>query len=123
MTTPRLTVPKIGDRQWPAIALLGLLLLLYGPLLLHWVDGWLNKSISLEHEYFSHGLLGLPFAAYIAWEKRQHWRNLPDRANVVGSVFILVGILAYFSGMIDAINLSFPIILTGLCLWLKGKSG
>ncbi|MGK7888519.1 MAG: cyanoexosortase B [Leptolyngbyaceae cyanobacterium] len=119
----RLSAFKISDRQWPAIALTGLLLILYGPLLYHWADGWLSKSISLEHEYFSHGLLGIPFAAYIAWEKRSQWCHLPDRANIGGGVLIIVGIIAYFSGMVDAINLSFPIILTGLCLWLKGKSG
>ncbi|MEB3231137.1 MAG: cyanoexosortase B [Leptolyngbyaceae bacterium] len=122
-TTPRIPTFKVGDRQWPAIALTGLLLILYGPLLYHWVDGWLNKSISIEHEYFSHGLLGLPFAAYIAWEKRPQWCQLPDQANGAGFALILVGIIAYFSGMVDAINLSFPIVFTGLCLWLKGPAG
>lgn len=46
------------------------MVLLYAPLLIHWYDGWLNKNIGIEHEYFSHGLIGLPFAAYIVWTKR-----------------------------------------------------
>ena len=46
----------------PAV-LIGLIGLLYLPLLLHWADGWINKTISIEHEYFSHGLIGLPFAS------------------------------------------------------------
>ena len=58
--------------------ILGLLAILYAPLLIHWYDGWLNKSISLEHEYFSHGIIGLPFAIYISWLKRKKWQRLPD---------------------------------------------
>ncbi|MGB3790028.1 MAG: archaeosortase/exosortase family protein, partial [Phormidesmis sp.] len=50
--------------------ILTLLGILYAPLLWHWIDGWLNKSISIQHEYFSHGLLGIPFAGYLVWEAR-----------------------------------------------------
>lgn len=28
----------------------------YSPLIWHWFQGWLNKSIGLEHDYFNHGL-------------------------------------------------------------------
>ncbi|MCY7278239.1 MAG: cyanoexosortase B, partial [Phormidesmis sp. CAN_BIN44] len=48
----------IVERYWSNAALMGLLTLLYAPLLLHWVDGWLRKNISIEHEYFSHGIIG-----------------------------------------------------------------
>ena len=55
----------LTNRALPKIPLepiiLALLGILYTPLLWHWVDGWLNKSISIQHEYFSHGLLGIPF--------------------------------------------------------------
>lgn len=103
-------------------------MLLYVPLLGHWVDGWLQKSISLEHEYFSHGLLGLPLAAYIAWEKRPHWMATPQPsadniARLIGGALIVSSIVAYLSNIVDAINLSLPLILVGLCLWLKGKRG
>jgi len=40
---------------------------LYGPLLWHWVDGWVSKSISIQHEYFSHGILGIPLAFKLVW--------------------------------------------------------
>jgi len=43
----------------------GILVIMYAPVLWQWVDGWLNKSLSTEHEYFSHGLLGIPFAFYL----------------------------------------------------------
>ncbi|NJN58256.1 MAG: cyanoexosortase B [Leptolyngbyaceae cyanobacterium SL_5_9] len=104
-------------------AVLGLLLLMYVPLLLHWIDGWLNKSISIEHEYFSHGLIGLPFAAYLAWSNRSRWQQLPDLPHLAGVFLLLLGVACYRSNLTDLINLSLPIILTGLCLWLKGMSG
>jgi cyanoexosortase B len=104
-------------------AVLGLLLLMYAPLLLHWVDGWLNKNISIEHEYFSHGLIGLPFAAYLAWSNRNRWQQLSDVPHLSGVVLLLLGVACYRSNLTDLINLSLPIILTGLCLWLKGLPG
>lgn len=104
-----------------AIALL--FVVMYLPLLIHWYDGWLNKSISIEHEYFSHGLIGLPFAAYIAWLKRQDWQNLPSKANPLGAFFLGLGGILYLSGLPDPVNLSFPLILIGICLWLKGWPG
>ncbi|MBD2058938.1 cyanoexosortase B [Oculatella sp. FACHB-28] len=104
-------------------AVLGLLLLMYVPLLLHWVDGWLNKSISIEHEYFSHGLIGLPFAAYLAWSNRNRWQQLSDTPHLAGIVLLLLGVACYRSNLTDLINLSLPIILMGLCLWLKGMPG
>jgi len=106
--------------EW-AIAIL--LTLMYAPLLLHWYDGWLYKSISIEHEYFSHGLLGLPFAGYLAWTRRDCWRSLPDAAHPAGLVLLAVGILLYFSPLDDLVNLSLPMVLGGLCLWLKGVAG
>ncbi|NDJ16194.1 cyanoexosortase B [Myxacorys almedinensis] len=127
------------ERYWSDAALLGLLTLMYAPLLLHWGDGWLRKSISIEHEYFSHGLIGLPFAAYIAWMHRKRWQrltpsaqNLPSRsmpqaewggANLLGAGFLLIAGVFYLSGLPDPVNLSFPLLLTGLCLWLKGLPG
>lgn len=130
------------ERYWSDAALVGLLTLMYAPLLVHWYDGWLRKSISIEHEYFSHGLIGLPFAAYIAWTHRRRWQRLdspPDvlnrrafrskhrqefvGASLTGAVFLLIAGVLYLSGLPDPVNLSFPLLLTGLCLWLKGLPG
>ena len=60
------------------VAIAVLIFLMYAPLIMYWYDGWLNKSISVEHEYFSHGIIGLPFAGYIAWTNRQKWQNLAN---------------------------------------------
>jgi cyanoexosortase B len=105
------------------IAVLGLLLLLYTPLLLHWCDGWLNKNISTEHEYFSHGLIGLPFAAYLVWGNRDRWQELPRSTHPAGLVLLLIGIFCYLSSLLNLVNLSLPLVLIGICLWLKGKLG
>ncbi|MBE9200849.1 MULTISPECIES: cyanoexosortase B [unclassified Nodularia (in: cyanobacteria)] len=105
------------------IAIFGFLLLLYAPLLLHWVDGWLNKSISIEHEYFSHGIIGLPFAAYLIWLNRKKWHRLQDTAHPLGAVLLSIGGVFYLSGIPEWVNLSLPTILTGLCFWFKGLPG
>ncbi|MFN6470199.1 MAG: cyanoexosortase B [Nostoc sp. SerVER01] len=105
------------------LAILGILLLLYAPILLHWLDGWLHKNISTEHEYFSHGIIGLPFAAYLGWLNRKQWARLPDTIHPLGGVFLLLGGVFYLSGVSEWVNLSLPVILAGLCLWFKGISG
>jgi cyanoexosortase B len=115
------------DRHLPQFAILGLLLILYVPLLLHWCEGWLSKSISIEHEYFSHGLIGLPFAAYLCWANRHRWQQLSNqillRESIAGLFFLAAGISLYEANLTDLINLSLPFVLTGLCLWLKGLAG
>ncbi|MEI1378129.1 cyanoexosortase B [Nostoc sp. UHCC 0926] len=105
------------------LAILGVLLLLYAPILLHWLDGWLHKNISTEHEYFSHGIIGLPFAAYLGWMNRKKWTRLPDTIHPLGAVLLLLGAVFYLSGVTEWVNLSLPVILAGLCLWFKGISG
>ncbi|ALF52615.1 eight transmembrane protein EpsH, exosortase [Nostoc piscinale CENA21] len=112
-----------STQQILSIAILGVLALLYTPLLLHWLGGWLHKTISIEHEYFSHGIIGLPFAAYLSWLNRKQWQRLPDSTHPVGAFLLLIGGVFYLSGIADWVNLSLPIILTGLCLWFKGVAG
>ncbi len=114
---------QTNTSQFLNLAIIGILGLLYAPLLLHWLDGWLHKNISTEHEYFSHGILGLPFAAYLAWTNRKLWQRLPDNHHPLGGVLFLIGGFFYLSGISEWVNLSFPIVLIGLCLWFKGIPG
>ncbi|NEQ34950.1 MAG: cyanoexosortase B [Okeania sp. SIO3I5] len=122
MQTPR-KFPIAIEQNLLTIAIAALIFLMYAPLIIYWYDGWLNKSISIEHEYFSHGIIGLPFAGYIAWNNRQKWENLPDISHPLGGVLLGIAGVWYISGIPDLINLSFPIILAGICLWFKGIPG
>lgn len=106
--------------EWVTLALVALL---YAPLLAYWVEGWLDKSISIQHEYFSHGLLGIPFAAYLVWEKRSRWTALPDQTHWLGLGLLAIAAGFYSSNLVDTINLSLPILLAGLLLSLKGTAG
>ena len=119
--------PKNTLSPFPAtplsLAMLGLLVIMYGPVLWHWVDGWLNKSISIQHEYFSHGLLGIPFAVHLAWTQRSQWRQLSEQPHPVGLGLLGLGVVLYLSQLPDWINISFPLILAGLCLIMKGLPG
>ncbi|BAZ26202.1 hypothetical protein NIES4073_71080 [Kalymmatonema gypsitolerans NIES-4073] len=112
-----------NSSQLMSLALLGILVLLYAPLLLYWWDGWVKKSISIEHEYFSHGIIGLPFAAYLCWLNRKKWQRLPNTSHPLGAALLVVGGIFYLSGVSEWVNISFPAILAGLCLWLKGIPG
>jgi len=115
----------ISARKTPPleVVILALLSILYIPLLWHWVDGWLNKSISIQHEYFSHGLLGIPFAAYLVWEQRSRWQALPNKSHWAAIPLLGVAALFYSSGLLDSMNLSLPLLLAGLLFALKGRAG
>lgn len=104
-----------------AIALL--LAMLYVPLIWYWIDGWLNKSVSIEHEYFSYALIGFPYAAWIAWQSRHQWRNLPSSGSFWGISLLALAATFYLSPVQNLINLSFPLMLGALILILKGLSG
>ncbi len=110
-------------QQYYGWIVIALLTIIYAPLVMYWYDGWLNKSISIEHEYFSHGLIGLPFAAYIAWGDRQKWLKLPEQTHPLGGVLLGLAAVFYISSLPDLVNLSLPLILAGICLWLKGIDG
>jgi cyanoexosortase B len=105
------------------IILVVLLGILYAPLILHWYDGWLNKSISTEHEYFSHGMIGFPYAIYLGWMQRKKWLRLENKVHPLGGILLLLGTFFYLTGTIELVHLSLPIFLAGLCLWLKGLPG
>ncbi len=120
-TTKKLNFPVEGN--FFEYLIIGLLIILYAPLLIHWYDGWLNKSISIEHEYFSHGMIGIPFAIYITWLKRKKWQRLENITNPWGGFFFTIGTVFYLTGVPELVNLSLPIVLVGICLWFKGVPG
>lgn len=113
---PKVSLPLEG-------IIIGLIGVLYAPLLWHWVDGWLNKSISIQHEYFSHGLLGIPFAAYLVWERRSQWQALPAKTHWLAFPLLIGAAACYSSRLLDFMNLSLPVVLAALLLALKGVQG
>lgn len=119
----RSKIPIALDRYLLDGAIVAMLVILYAPVLIHWYDGWLNKTINDEHTYFSHGLIGLPFAAYIVWTNRQQWRQLPNTTHPLSFALLVIGGLFYLSGQSELVNLSFPAVLAGMTLWFKGVPG
>ena len=120
-----ISIPQSKSSRWVLeLIVISCLIILYGPLLYHWVwDGWVNKNISIQHEYFSHGVLGIPLAFKLCWDKRQTWYRLNDSRHWSGIVCLAIAFIFYASGVMDAVNLSFPLMLTGLLLCLKGPAG
>ena len=118
---------KFNANTFPWITgAIGLVLsLMYVPLLFHWVHGWMFKSISIEHEYFSHGMIGIPFAAYLAWQSRS--KLIPLTASVrhqfLGIAVCAIASILYLSNLVEPVNLSFPLMLTGIILTFKGRAG
>lgn len=111
-------------RQHPlAWALLAAFLLLYLPLGFRWIHGWVYKSISIEHEYFSYGLIGFPFAGYLAWGKRAAWQRLPASHEVWPLAILALAMVFYLSRISDLVSLSLPLVLVGLCGVWKGRAG
>lgn len=113
----------VSSKNLQSWLIVGFLAVIYGPVIFHWYDGWLNKSIGIEHEYFSHGLIGLPYAAYIVWQNRKKWQRLEDRSHPLGAFLLTLGAIFYLFGSALWVNISFPLVLAGICLWLKGKEG
>lgn len=118
---------KLKAKQFPWITgAIGLVLsLMYVPLLVHWVHGWLFKSISIEHEYFSHGMIGIPFAVYLAWQSRSKFMPLiaSGRDQFWGIAVCTIAGIFYLSNLAEPVNLSLPLMLTGGILTFKGRAG
>ena len=116
-------LPLYLERNLFNILIVVFVTILYAPIILHWYDGWLSKSISIDHEYFSHGMLGFPFAAYITWSKRQEWQRLEPKFHPLGGVLLGLGAAFYLTGVAELVHISLPLVLAGICLWLKGIPG
>jgi cyanoexosortase B len=113
-------------KQFPWImgAIVGIFSLMYLPVIGTWVHGWMFKSISIEHEYFSHGMIGLPFAGYLAWQTRSKVREsvASGRDQLMGVVICTIAGLLYLMNLAEPVNLSFPLMLTGGILALGGAA-
>ncbi|ACB53842.1 hypothetical protein cce_4494 [Crocosphaera subtropica ATCC 51142] len=112
------------ERNLGNVLIIAFLAILYTPLLFFWYDGWLNKNINIEHEYFSHAIIGFPYAAYLIFGRnRQKWQKLNNKIHPLGGFFLALGLAFYITGTRELVYLSFPLVITGIMLWLKGIPG
>ncbi|MDJ0658290.1 MAG: cyanoexosortase B [Crocosphaera sp.] len=112
------------ERNLGNVLIIAFLAVLYAPLMFFWYEGWLNKSINIEHEYFSHAIIGFPYAAYLIFGRnRPKWQKLANKIHPLGGFFLALGLAFYITGTRELVSLSFPIIITGIMLWLKGIPG
>ncbi len=121
------TTSKISpflERNLGNVLIIAFLAILYAPILFFWYDGWLNKNINIEHEYFSHAIIGFPYAAYIIFRRnRSKWQQLNNTIHPLGGFFLALGLAFYITGTRELVSLSFPVIIMGILLWLKGIPG
>ncbi|MGK7944979.1 MAG: cyanoexosortase B [Microcystaceae cyanobacterium] len=115
--------PTWIEQNWQMMLLGALITILYLPMFNYWLDGWLNKTIGTEHEYFSHALIGFPYSAYVIWLNRRHWAKLPDTCHPLGLALLTLSVIFYLTGVSEFAFLSFPLLLTSLCLCFKGMDG
>ena len=55
--------------------------------------------------------------------KRKKWQRLKDNFNPWGGFLLALGITLYVTGSSELVNLSFPVVLAGICLYFKGMPG
>ncbi|MGK7879872.1 MAG: cyanoexosortase B [Crocosphaera sp.] len=112
------------ERNLGNVLIIAFLAVLYGPIISFWVDGWISKSINIEHEYFSHAIIGFPYAAYIIFRKNNSkWQKLDNTIHPLGGFFLALGLAFYITGTRELVSLSFPIVIAGIMIWLKGIPG
>ena len=112
------------ERNLGNVLIIAFLAILYGPLLSFWIDGWLSKNINIEHEYFSHAIIGFPYAAYMIFRRNNSkWQKLENTMHPLGGFFLALGLAFYITGTRELVGLSFPIVIAGIMVWLKGIPG
>jgi exosortase len=113
----RAAIPFGGEIQ---ILVLGALLIIaFWPILTGIYGSWLD-----EKAYMEHGLLVIPAAAYMAWDKRETLRSTPRQPSGWGVLIMLWGALQATLSMaaqwVWAARMSFLISLVGLVAAMFG---
>jgi exosortase len=76
-------------------AVLGVLLIVaFWPILAGMYGSWFD-----EHAYMEHGILVMPAAAYMAWEKREALRKIPRKPSAAGLLLLLWGAIQALLGL------------------------
>jgi exosortase len=87
--------PAIAFAGLAETAVLGVLLIVaFWPILIGIYGSWFD-----EHSYMEHGILVVPAAAYMAWDKREALRRIPRQPSAVGLVLLGWGALQAMLGI------------------------
>jgi exosortase len=111
-----------GARQtWGVIAALALgLLWVYGPVAVGLVTQW------RQDENYSHGFVVVPFAAFVAWTRRDALRGAPLRPTAAGLALLAISLLMLTAGKLGAelflTRLSLIGVLAGSIAFIWGRA-
>jgi len=118
MATQELTaqpVKIIGKRFW---IILGLLVVVYFPVLYDLVTDWYID------DNYSHGFLILPVAVWLIWRQRQQLAQIPLTKNKLGLLFMIGSLLLLIAGTAGAeyftARVSFVFLLFSISLYQFG---
>jgi len=107
------------DRMIETLVLGALLLVAFWPILTGMYGSWFD-----EHAYMEHGILVVPAAAYMAWDKREALRRIPSQPSALGLLLLLWGALQAILGLsaqwIWVSRTAFLISLTGFIAAIFG---
>ena len=118
-TIPAAAVSEKGrdGMVWPVV-IVGLLGLLYAPVLKALVSQWWNDPD------YSHGFFIPAFSAYVLWRQRRRWLGAGIHPNNFGPLVMIGGICLLFFGSLGAelftSRLSLLVLGSGLILFLAG---
>jgi exosortase len=102
-----------------AIAICGLLVLAFWPILLGMYGSWFD-----ERSYMEHGILVIPAVAYMVWTKRDQLRAIPLHPSGWGIALIALGGLQALLGVLAqwvwVSRMAFLVSLTGSILLVFG---
>jgi exosortase len=108
------------DRSWVLwnSILLGLLLLLYGPILRLLASQWWTDPD------YGHGFFVPLFSGYILWQERRRWINIERRPSNIGLLVMLAAVGMLLIGSLGAelfiSRVSLLVLLAGMVLFLAG---
>src|SRR5581483_9083314 len=92
----------------------------YGPIL------WKLWRDCLDDDSYSHGLLVLPVALFLVWQKRRTLTSTPLAPHSAGLIVILAAMALYAAGTLGAelftTRVSFVVLLAGAVLYVCGPA-
>jgi exosortase len=102
---------------WPGV-LVGLTVILYGPVLKTLIQNWWNNPD------YGHGFLVPLFAGYVVWRERETWTGKESRPSTFGLLVMVASVVLLIAGSLGAelftSRFSLLLLLAGMILFLGG---